>query len=523
MAINPYQNPNPYNQATQPKVAAASTVSNKPPANAFMQGLNGAWKGVTGAFNNFVNKPIDGGNSIAQNLTQAGGFLNNLKADNNQVATPYGYTKPDQVSSAYLNAGTNVPSDLSKTYGTQKNYDVARRNPQSEAIAKKTTATNSNTNGIVTPKPLMADSNTTITPKPYLDGNGNTTTTPPSTSGNTDAQNSVISSMATTQNPDLRQQVINSQSQIAPNAQNNLEKSKMDLLNFQKDYAEHNANIEGSPEGLDFQQGQQRVLQNQYANELPAFQTAVSTAQTAVGQGVTANQNVIAATQPQLDQYGKTYYAPPTSATGGGVQGGGNGLDPQTQASQLAELVNSGQLDYNTASSQMGSYGTAGVPALRNAILAKNPNFNFNLSTSSAQTQQVGQQLSASIPPANQALDALQAAFNKLGSLSGSGIPFIQEFAQNAAMQTGIGRSAVSAFQGALQEARSRVNAALAGVIGVDAAGKQADALLPNNMTPDELPQKIVAAKQYLQNQLQSYKNSGNQNQGTSTSTGFNW
>lgn len=264
----------------------------------------------------------------------------------------------------------------------------------------------------------------------------------------------------------------------------------------------------------------QGLAQN-VANTAAAKQTALAAGEQAAlqgtGQQLTAQQQqqtgLLGAgglAKPETAAFGQTVFNPATEQY---ENSGGGNLDPQSQASQLAQLVSSGQMDYNTAVTQMGQYGAAGVPALRNAILSKNPNFNFNLSQSSAQTQAIGQQIAAAIPPANQALDTLQNAFNALPKLESTSIPILNQFTQGAAMASGIGRDQASAFQGALNEARARIDGALQGVIGVDAAAAQATALLPDNMIPSEIPQKIAAAKQYLQNQVQSYTQSGQQGQ----------
>lgn len=226
--------------------------------------------------------------------------------------------------------------------------------------------------------------------------------------------------------------------------------------------------------------------------------------------------------QPSTASYGQTVFDPLTQSF---KSNGSGNLDPQTLANQLAPLVASGQMTIDAANAQMTG-GVAGTTALRQAILAANPNFNFNLSSASGATQQQGQQISAAIPPANQALDALQTSFNNLSGLQQGNIPIIgnvpllSQLIQGASMNFGPGRDAASAYQGALNEARSRIDGALAGVIGVDAASKQATALLPDNMLPSEIPQKIAAAKQYLQNQLNSYTGSGQQNNSGGSSNG---
>ncbi len=213
-----------------------------------------------------------------------------------------------------------------------------------------------------------------------------------------------------------------------------------------------------------------------------------------------------------------------------GTTGGGGALDPNTQIQSLAQAVAGGGttgMDYGTAYSQLSSaYGPVIANQLLPAIQKINPNFNVALSKASVGTQATGQQIAAAIPPANQALDALQIAFNGLSSLQQGNVPLLNmsvpilgQLAQGASLTLGPGRTAASNFQGALAEARARIDGALQGIIGVDAAAAQANALLPDNMVPSELPGKIAAAKQYLQNQLQSYTSSGQQPSAGATQT----
>lgn len=290
------------------------------------------------------------------------------------------------------------------------------------------------------------------------------------------------------------------------------------------------ANNSNNPISLEFMQGRGAVLQNQYLNQQNAYSNQMGAAAALGGMG-TAQQSTQQSglnqaagyAQPQLGGFNQQYFNPLTGQPTGGGGSGGTAMSQlpqqaQTAIQSYAQQVQNGSMTRSDAEGRLGAYGQPGLNALNEAL---GPNFNTNSSNASAGTTAVGQQLKAAIPPASQALDALQTAFNALGTFSGSSVPFIQEFAQNAALQTGIGRTNVSNFQGALQEARSRIDAALTGVIGVDAAGKQANALLPDNMTTKELPGKILAAKQYLQNQLDSYTNSGQQG-GTSRGIQYN-
>ncbi len=309
--------------------------------------------------------------------------------------------------------------------------------------------------------------------------------------------------------------------------QDQLSANAAEQAKLKSDYAEANKNVQTSGIGSIMATGQGNIMQNTLAtkqgalaSQAGALSTQLGAAQAQQNIGLTGLQNAQNAYAPITPGYNQQVLNPitgqPVNQTGGSGTGAMSILPPQGQqmVQSLAQQVNEGKMTRADAESRLSAYGQPGIEALNQAL---GEGFNTNASNASAGTTAQGQQLSAAIPPANQALDMLQTAFNSLGPITGSNIPLLQQFAQNIAMQTGIGRTNVSNFQGALQEARSRIDAALAGVIGVNAASTQAHALLPDNMTAQELPGKIAAAKEYLQNQLKSYQSSGSQ---TGSSTG---
>lgn len=254
-------------------------------------------------------------------------------------------------------------------------------------------------------------------------------------------------------------------------------------------------------------QAQQAKLSSAVGNET----NLAGVGNTSQGQGITGLISAGQLSTPS-NQYITPGYNQQIIGADGKPVGGGNAntlpADAQNFVSDLAKQVQSGQMTRADAESRLSAYGQPGLESLNTAL---GSGFNTNASNASAATTATGQQIAAAIPPANQALDALQTAFNNLPGVQSTNIPILNQFTQNAAMLSGVGRDQASAFQGALKEARSRIDGALAGVIGVDAASAQAAALLPDNMVPSEIPQKIAAAKQYLQNQLQSYAGSGQQ------------
>lgn len=308
------------------------------------------------------------------------------------------------------------------------------------------------------------------------------------------------------------------------------------LAESRKNEAQTLGDIRRNPIPLQFQQGQAGVTQTQYQQQQDALAQEISGLSNLYAPGlnaaVTGQQQQIgaanygaSATAPQLGQSGQQYYFPLQPGTSGGVS-----LPPQAQdyVNSLAQQVRNGQMTRGDAESRLQTYGVAGLQALNTAL---GSGFNTNASNASAATTATGQQIQAAIVPANQALDALQTAYNSLsglqqGNVLVANVPLVSQIAQNASMALGPGRDTASAFQGALQEARSRIDAALVGSIGVNAAAAQASALLPDNMLPSEIPQKIAAAKYYLQNQLASYSGSGQQptqNLGNGMSSGLTW
>lgn len=225
-----------------------------------------------------------------------------------------------------------------------------------------------------------------------------------------------------------------------------------------------------------------------------------------------------AATQQVQAPYGTPLYNPLSGSftTPGGTTGGG-GLDPNTQGTQLAQQVTGGTMDFNTALSQMGAYGAAGAPALRNAILKINPSFNFNLSQSSASTQAQGQQIKTAADSTNKALDTLAAAFTSLPGWQTGGIPATNSIGQWLGQQ--LGDKALQAFKTNLADARSQ----LIGVLnssGGTPTGNEATAnqYLPDNMTKAMFDTNVGTVqnpgivRQLVAQKVGSFTGSGQQN-----------
>lgn len=97
--------------------------------------------------------------------------------------------------------------------------------------------------------------------------------------------------------------------------------------------------------------------------------SAGSTANTQQGNVQSGLTSAAGAYQPQLGSYGQTYYQP------GQVNGtNGNNLDPQKQASSLAQDVINHRTTYDQAIAAMGYAGSAGTAFLNNAITSAGGN-----------------------------------------------------------------------------------------------------------------------------------------------------
>lgn len=267
--------------------------------------------------------------------------------------------------------------------------------------------------------------------------------------------------------------------------------------------------------------------QQNLAGQLGGIETSGTTLQTALGREGVLNRTSLARQQALGTQMGNELQGTgqqltaqqqqqsgmvnaagltPNALRYGGAAGGT--MNPIQAIPTYAQDVVKGRMTIDQANAALG--GDIGMTtALRNEIQKTNPDFNFTQSAASAKTLAEGQTLETASKPAIFALDQLQNAYSNLGPASSSNVPFFSNLAQNWAMQTGIGRDQVSSYLGALNEARSKISGVLSSIIGVDQAGRQANTLLPDGMTPSEVPAKIQAAKEYLANQVESYKGSG--------------
>jgi len=255
-------------------------------------------------------------------------------------------------------------------------------------------------------------------------------------------------------------------------------------------------------------QGIYNNLANIYGSQATA---GLQAANTIAGRGQTAAQGLLTSTMPQTVAPGTSLISP----TGQNLYGGSAGT---TDLTSLAQGVISGQLSPSQAEAQI-SYNPLLKSQLYQSIQQLSPGFSYptaeqNITaqgTALGQNVTTGRAIQLASTSANQALDALQTAYQSLGMLSSTGIPLLNQISQKTAMTTGVGRQSTSQYLGALAEARSQVRTVLgqAGVNPVD-AGQISDSLLPDNMTPGEIPNKIAAAKSYIQNRVSGFTTTGN-------------
>lgn len=141
-------------------------------------------------------------------------------------------------------------------------------------------------------------------------------------------------------------------------------------------------------------QGQQAALQG-LGYELTGQQQAAGAAQaganaalTGQGQAISGLGTAAGLAQPNVAAYGQTVFDPLT----GEYTGGGGNLNPQTQATSLAQQVMSGQITYAQALASIGYAGSAGTNFLNQAITSAGGNPLQLEASGGAQQQVIGSQ-----------------------------------------------------------------------------------------------------------------------------------
>lgn len=252
---------------------------------------------------------------------------------------------------------------------------------------------------------------------------------------------------------------------------------------------------------------EQQAAQDQLKNELATQQQGTA--------GLTTAAGLIA---PQLAGFNQQSFNPATGQFGGGTQGATalSQLPPQAQTAikSYAQQVQAGQMTRADAESRLSAYGVAGTNALNEAL---GPSFNTNASNASAQTTAIGQQVQTYAQSANAALDKLTTDFGGLPAWQKLGIP------GTIGIEQGIGQffgnDKLATYLTTLHDARAQLTGVLstAGGMTPTSAEDTAKTYLPDNMTADQLASKIEAAKSLVQQKVQAFTQSGQQNQPQNT------
>lgn len=130
--------------------------------------------------------------------------------------------------------------------------------------------------------------------------------------------------------------------------------------NIAAESASNRINALSAAQSAALQGTQQQLTANEQG--INAFNNALTGANTQQGLGINALQAGGTLAMPSPAQYGQTVFDPTT-----GQYTGGN-LDPQTQATNLAQQVMSGAMTYDQALASLGYAGQAGTNFLNNAI-----------------------------------------------------------------------------------------------------------------------------------------------------------
>lgn len=270
-----------------------------------------------------------------------------------------------------------------------------------------------------------------------------------------------------------------------------------DAINAQsklkQDIAEKIGGIEGERIPLNFIQGKEGALRNQYASQLDAAQQAVNQQQTQQGQQISAFGGAGNLNQPQnnfpfvFNPSTGTYTAP---GVGGGTGGtGGLTYNPQQDAQNLAKEVIAGTKTYDDAKSAMGYAGSTAEGTLQSAITSQGGNLAQIKSRTASQLASIGDlqtkltDIKTNAPAAN---DALTVLSNYAQQLGGGDTPILQGLKQLLG-NTAQGSQAVSAFQSQLSAVR-----ALWSAVG------GAPDKIPDNITSAQ----ILAIQQQLKTQV---------------------
>ena len=157
--------------------------------------------------------------------------------------------------------------------------------------------------------------------------------------------------------------------------------------------------------------------------------------------------------QPTVAAFGQTVFDP---TTGTYVSSGGN-LDPQTQATQLAQAVMSGRMTYEQALSSMGYAGQAGTTFLNNAITGAGGNALQLQASGAAQQANIGTQNTSQANIAQQGLQQSTQTYvqmNTAAQFAGEQSMAVTDILQRA----GLNNASSSDYNKALSKIQTRLS-----------------------------------------------------------------
>lgn len=265
-----------------------------------------------------------------------------------------------------------------------------------------------------------------------------------------------------------------------------------------------------------------------------AAQQAASAEQQAGTLAQNALGTVTGAVAPIQQPYSNMLIDP---VTGQPIQQGTAQIGMQDAIKLQVQRLASGAGSYDQAIQALGAYGQAGVNAL-NQVLGANfdpAQSNANAAAKAAALNQnvtQGRSVELAANSAYAAIDKLVKDFEALNPIFKSGIPKTNDWLATAA--TFLGQSSASQFQSTLNDARSQISAVLQATGGQTPtdAMNTAKGYLPDGMTPQQLPEKVAAAKELIRQKVGAYTQTGsvpqynpqtNVNAPQAPTKGFNW
>lgn len=464
---------------------------------------------------------------------QAAGMTPQAKALNLSMAGNPNTVQPINVQPSSAITGSASPQGLS----VQQPTPAATPHPATAGILSAL----KNTTGVLAGLPLGNPTDTATGQTPAQMAAANTTGTGAGSADPTGANNNTQSTQSSIQQttpnqysstntptyPGLVGQTANSGQNLIQNAQQDSPEVKAARVALQQSYQDEGqaiANIEGSPHTMNFAQGSENVIRNQYLQDQNAKAATLNSAVTTQGQQFTAQGTgggligtAAGLAAPQLAGFNQQSFNPITGQFGNSSSGGTALSQLPTQAQSAiqsyAQQIQSGSMTRADAEGRLSAYGQPGLNAL-NELLGSG--FNTNASNASAGTTAQGQQIQTAAQSTNSALDTLSSAFANLNPLQTAGIPATNSIANWIGQQ--FGDQALQKFKTNLADARSQ----LIGVLnssGGTPTGNEATAqqYLPDNMTKAQFDANVGTAqnpgivRQLVAQKVSAFTQSGQQ------------